>query len=252
MPRRRARPFAAPANLVRLSVGIESADDLVADLESARPGRGARQVTNVLLRGAARSPALRARARSGSYLVETDDGLALFDCGPRPASRRCETGSRRAASSSRDVRAPAPLAHPPRPRRVPRDARPRASGADRLGLGDRRAAPRRPVAARAERAPALRRLLRHALGRARGGAGGERAGRRRPRRRPRGLPGPGHASHHVCYFDGETLYAGDAAGVRIQPSRDGRCRRRRRLTSTSRPGTGRSRRSSAARPSGWR
>ena len=30
---------------------------------------------------------------------------------------------------------------------------------------------------------------------------------------------PGHASHHVCYFDGATLYAGDAAGVRIQPSR---------------------------------
>lgn len=30
---------------------------------------------------------------------------------------------------------------------------------------------------------------------------------------------PGHASHHVCYFDGTTLYAGDAAGVRIQPSR---------------------------------
>ena len=32
------------------------------------------------------------------------------------------------------------------------------------------------------------------------------------------FPAPGHASHHVCYFDGETLYAGDAAGVRIQPS----------------------------------
>ena len=30
---------------------------------------------------------------------------------------------------------------------------------------------------------------------------------------------PGHASHHVCYVDGSTLYAGDAAGVRIQPSR---------------------------------
>jgi cystathionine gamma-synthase len=28
-------PFAAPANLVRLSVGIESVDDLVADLEQA-------------------------------------------------------------------------------------------------------------------------------------------------------------------------------------------------------------------------
>ena len=36
-------PFAAPPNLVRLSVGIESADDLVADLESALVrGRGHR------------------------------------------------------------------------------------------------------------------------------------------------------------------------------------------------------------------
>ena len=26
------------------------------------------------------------------------------------------------------------------------------------------------------------------------------------------FPAPGHASHHVCYFDGTTLYAGDAAG----------------------------------------
>ncbi|HYX89291.1 MAG TPA: MBL fold metallo-hydrolase [Gaiellaceae bacterium] len=34
------------------------------------------------------------------------------------------------------------------------------------------------------------------------------------------FPSPGHASHHVCYFDRDgTLYAGDAAGVRIQPSR---------------------------------
>ena len=32
------------------------------------------------------------------------------------------------------------------------------------------------------------------------------------------FPSPGHASHHVCYFDGTTLFAGDAAGVRIQPS----------------------------------
>jgi cystathionine gamma-synthase len=30
-----AAPFAAPPNLVRLSVGIENVDDLVADLESA-------------------------------------------------------------------------------------------------------------------------------------------------------------------------------------------------------------------------
>ena len=31
-------PFAAPRNLIRLSVGIESADDLVADLEAALVG----------------------------------------------------------------------------------------------------------------------------------------------------------------------------------------------------------------------
>ena len=33
------------------------------------------------------------------------------------------------------------------------------------------------------------------------------------------FPSPGHASHHICYVgpDG-TLYAGDAAGVRIEPS----------------------------------
>ena len=33
------------------------------------------------------------------------------------------------------------------------------------------------------------------------------------------FPTPGHASHHVCYLAADgTLYAGDAAGVRIQPS----------------------------------
>jgi len=33
------------------------------------------------------------------------------------------------------------------------------------------------------------------------------------------FPSPGHARHHVCYLDADgTLYAGDAAGVRIQPS----------------------------------
>ena len=34
------------------------------------------------------------------------------------------------------------------------------------------------------------------------------------------FPTPGHASHHVCYLDRDgTLYAGDAAGVRTQPHR---------------------------------
>jgi glyoxylase-like metal-dependent hydrolase (beta-lactamase superfamily II) len=33
------------------------------------------------------------------------------------------------------------------------------------------------------------------------------------------FPSPGHASHHVCYLRDGVLYAGDAAGVRIQPGR---------------------------------
>jgi glyoxylase-like metal-dependent hydrolase (beta-lactamase superfamily II) len=34
------------------------------------------------------------------------------------------------------------------------------------------------------------------------------------------FPAPGHAAHHVCYLGADgTLYSGDAAGVRIQPSR---------------------------------
>jgi glyoxylase-like metal-dependent hydrolase (beta-lactamase superfamily II) len=34
------------------------------------------------------------------------------------------------------------------------------------------------------------------------------------------FPSPGHASHHVCYFDPDgTLYTGDAAGVRVLPGR---------------------------------
>ena len=32
------------------------------------------------------------------------------------------------------------------------------------------------------------------------------------------FPSPGHASHHVCYLRDGVLYAGDAAGVRIEPS----------------------------------
>ena len=34
------------------------------------------------------------------------------------------------------------------------------------------------------------------------------------------FPAPGHASHHVCYLDPDgTLYAGDACGVRVFPGR---------------------------------
>ena len=59
------------------------------------------------------------------------------------------------------------------------------------------------------------------------------------------FPSPGHARHHVCYLaeDG-TMYAGDAAGVRIAPDPAVLPPRPRRTT-TSRPGWRRSTRSSA-------
>ena len=156
----------------------------------------------------------------GVYLLETEDGLALQDCGPStciPAlkERLAERGLALDGSP-----APAALAHPPRSRRRRGRARPRASRAPGARVRDRRAARRRPEPPRGERAPALRGRVRplwgelapvpeqnvHVVG-----------------EKVLGLecfPSPGHAAHHVCYLDGEgTLYAGDAAGVRIMPDR---------------------------------
>ncbi len=66
------------------------------------------------------------------------------------------------------------------------------------------------------------------------------------------FPTPGHASHHISFLDDEgTLYAGDAAGVRILPG-EMVIRPRRRPTSTSKPGTPRSTRSSSTSRRGSR
>ena len=48
---------------------------------------------------------------------------------------------------------------------------------------------------------------------------------------------PGHASHHVSYFDpsSRVAFVGDTAGIR-EPAETTSCRRRRHRTSTSRPG----------------
>ena len=77
-----------------------------------------------------------------------------------------------------------------------------------------------PSPARGERAAALRRRVRPPLGRAR-----TRAGRRTSRSSATASsastasPRPATPTHHVCYLHADgTLYAGDAAGVRIQPS----------------------------------
>ena len=121
----------------------------------------------------------------GSYLLETEDGLALQDCGP--ATCVPELKARLAERGLELARRPAPaaLAHPPRPCGRGGRARARAPRAAGARLGDRRAAPRRPEPARAQRAAALRRRLRPALGRARA-----RPERERPRRRRRDARAP--------------------------------------------------------------
>jgi len=155
----------------------------------------------------------------GSYLLETDDGLALQDCGPatcvpelkaRLAERGLELGDVRHLLLSHihldhagaagvlvrehpglqvhvsEVGAP----HLVDPSRLERSAR-RLYGVDFDRLwGELAPVPSENV---------------HAVG-------DETVGLAT-------FPSPGHASHHVCYLDREgTLYAGDAAGVRIRPS----------------------------------
>ncbi|MGB2952089.1 MAG: MBL fold metallo-hydrolase [Gaiellaceae bacterium] len=156
----------------------------------------------------------------GCYLLETEDGLALFDCGPattvdalkrRLGERGLELGDVRhlllshihldhagaAGSLTREhpglrvhvseIGAP----HLVDPSRLERSAR-RLYGEDFDRLwGKLTPVPRENVEAVGERVLGLE-----------------------------CFPSPGHASHHVCYLAGDgTLYAGDATGVRIQPSR---------------------------------
>ena len=155
----------------------------------------------------------------GSYLLETDDGLALQDCGPttcvpelkaRLAERGLELGDVRHLLLSHihvdhagaagvlvrehpglqvhvsEIGAP----HLVDPSRLERSAR-RLYGDDFDRLwGELAPVPEANVEV----------------------VGSETLGLAT-------FPSPGHASHHVCYLDGDgTLYAGDAVGVRIQPS----------------------------------
>jgi glyoxylase-like metal-dependent hydrolase (beta-lactamase superfamily II) len=155
----------------------------------------------------------------GSYLLETEDGLALHDCGPTTCVDALKAGLAARGLELTDVRhlllshihldhagAAGVLVHEhpglqvhvseigaPHlidPSRLERSAR-RLYGDDFDRLwGDLAPVPEANV---------------HPVG-----------------NRVLGLdcfPSPGHASHHVCYLGADgTLYAGDAAGVRIQPA----------------------------------
>jgi glyoxylase-like metal-dependent hydrolase (beta-lactamase superfamily II) len=156
----------------------------------------------------------------GAYLLETADGLALFDCGPSTCVPALKEGLRERGLELSDVRhlllshihldhagaagvlvrehpvlqvhvSPIGAPHLVDPSRLERSAR-RLYGDEFDTLwGELAPVPQENVHETANRVLGLE-----------------------------CFPSPGHASHHVCYLDGDgTLWAGDAAGVRVQPSR---------------------------------
>jgi glyoxylase-like metal-dependent hydrolase (beta-lactamase superfamily II) len=155
----------------------------------------------------------------GVYLVETDDGLALFDCGPTTCVDALENGLHARGVELGDLRhlllSHIHLDHAGAAgvlvRRNPGlQVHVSPIGADHLIDPTRLEASARRLygdtfdSLWGELAPIPAGNV-HAVG-----------------DRVVGLecfPSPGHASHHVCYVDGDVLYAGDSVGVRIQPAR---------------------------------
>jgi glyoxylase-like metal-dependent hydrolase (beta-lactamase superfamily II) len=156
----------------------------------------------------------------GCYVLETSDGPALFDCGPASAVAALVEGLARRGLELTDIRhlllshihldhagAAGVLvrAHPGLQVHVSGIGAPHLVDPTRLERSARRLYGDAFDDLWGELAPVPEGNV-HVVG-----------------ERTLGLetfPTPGHASHHVCYLDGDgTLYAGDAAGVRIQPER---------------------------------
>ena len=156
----------------------------------------------------------------GVYLLETADGPALFDCGPSSTLPRLKDALRERGLELSDVRhlllshvhldhaggAGALLReHPALTVWVSEVGAPHVVDPTRLERSARRLYGDLFDPLWGELAPVPRENVRVAAGDAAG---------------LQAFPTPGHATHHVSYLDRDgTLYAGDAAGVRIQPSR---------------------------------
>ncbi len=155
-----------------------------------------------------------------SYLLDCDDGPALFDCGPTTTIAALESGLEQHGLKLTDVRhlllshihldhagAAGVLVreHPQLQVHVSEIGAPHLVAPERLERSARRLYGDRFDTLWGELAPVPHANVHvvgdHVLGLA-------------------CFPTPGHASHHVCSLDRDgTLYAGDAAGVRIQPGR---------------------------------
>jgi glyoxylase-like metal-dependent hydrolase (beta-lactamase superfamily II) len=156
----------------------------------------------------------------GSYLLDTDDGPALFDCGPASTVGALRAGLEQHGLKLTDIRhlllshihldhagAAGVLVreHPQLQVHVSAIGAPHLVDPARLERSARRLYGDAFDTLWGELAPVPSENV-HVVG-----------------DRVVGLacfPTPGHASHHVSYLDRDgTLYAGDAAGVRIQPGR---------------------------------
>jgi glyoxylase-like metal-dependent hydrolase (beta-lactamase superfamily II) len=156
----------------------------------------------------------------GVYLLETDEGPALFDCGPSTCFERLKEGLRERGLALTDLRhlllshihldhagAAGVLVreHPSLRVHVSEVGAPHLVDPERLERSARRLYGAEFDTLWGELAPVPERNV-EVVGRDVLGF--------------ECFPSPGHAKHHVCYVDRDgTLYAGDAAGVRIPPSR---------------------------------
>jgi glyoxylase-like metal-dependent hydrolase (beta-lactamase superfamily II) len=155
-----------------------------------------------------------------AYIVDTDDGPALFDCGPTTTIAALKAGLDQHGLELTDVRhlllshihldhagAAGVLVreHPALQVHVSEIGAPHLVAPERLERSARRLYGDTFDTLWGELAPVPEANVRvvgdHVLG-------------------LDCFPTPGHASHHVSYLDRDgTLYSGDAAGVRIQPGR---------------------------------
>ena len=155
-----------------------------------------------------------------SYLVETEEGAALYDCGPSSCAERLHSALRQRGLELQDVRhlllshihldhagAAGVLVreHPALQVHVSEIGAPHLADPSRLEASARRLYGDAFDTLWGELAPVPQENICV--------VGSDVLGLEC-------FPSPGHASHHVCYLaeDG-TLYAGDAAGVRLQPDR---------------------------------
>ena len=155
----------------------------------------------------------------GSYLLETEDGPALFDCGPASTFESLRRGLRTRGVELGDIRhlllSHIHLDHAGAAGVIVREHPHVVVHVSQVG------APHLVDPSRLE--ASARRLY----GASFDGLWGELAPVPDENVRVVGdsvlgldaFPSPGHASHHVCYLDADgTLYAGDACGVRISPN----------------------------------